>query len=529
LTKAMLDPSFYPHRPARVELVETHISWVFLAGELVYKLRKPVVLPFLDYGTLERRREMSFEEVRLGRPLAPRVYRGVRAIVRDGEGFALAGPDADGACEYVVELARFDAGSTLAHALAGGTADAADMQALGELLARFHAGREPVLHGWWAPAQVAATVAENFHTLLALRSAVGRSQLWVGDRFAAAFLHAHHDLFASRVAGGHIRECHGDLRAEHVILGPDIQIFDPVEFDRALRLIDVSADVAFLVMDLESAGRDDLARELMRAYRRAGGDAGPDSLLFFYAAYRAWVRAKVAAVRADELQDDEAARAGALDEARRLAELGRRLAWRARRPLVLVVCGPAATGKTSLAEALADLSGLRHLSSDRLRKELAGVAATERAPASTYRPELSLETYEQLGRRAAEALAGEGGAIVDATFRRTADREAFRSGLGDNGEQPTYIHCLVPALVADDRARSRERSGAGLSDATAEIARRQRHEWEPLDEVPARSHLLMRTDRPLSSTVDHVEAALDSLLELGGLAPGEHTGQVQRG
>lgn len=508
----MLDPSFYPHRPARVELIETHISWVFLAGELVYKLRKPVVLPFLDYGTLERRREMCHEEVRLGRPLAPHIYRGVRAIVRDGDGFALAAPDADHACEYAVELARFDADSTLAHALDRGTADAGVVQVLGELLARFHAGREPVLRGWWEPAQVAASVSENFHTLLGLRSAVDQSLLWAGHRFAAAFLHARHQLFASRVAGGHVRECHGDLRAEHVILGAEIQIFDPVEFDPGLRLIDVSADLAFLVMDLESAGRHDLSRELVAAYRRAGGDPGPEPLLFFYASYRAWVRAKVAAVRADELQGDEAARARPLDEARRLAALGRRLSWRARRPLVLVVCGPAATGKTSLAEALAELSGLRHLSSDRLRKELAGVAATEPAPASSYSPEFSLETYEQLGRRAAEALAGEGGAIVDATFRRRSDRDAFSSGFGDRDERPTFIQCIVPAHVAADRARSRERSGAGVSDATAEMARRQRHEWEPLDEVPARSHLLMRTDRSLSGTVDHVESALDSLL-----------------
>ena len=276
LTRAILDPSFYPHRPARVELIETHISWVFLAGELVYKLRKPVVLPFLDYGTLERRREMCREEVRLGRPLALHVYRGVRAIVRDDDGFALAGPDADHACEYVVELARFDADSTLAHALDRGTAHAVDMQSLGELLARFHAGREPVLRGSWEPPQVAASVSENFHTLLGLRSAIGESPLWAGHRFAAAFLHARHELFASRVARGHVRECHGDLRAEHVILGPEIQIFDPVESDPGLRLIDVSADVAFLVMDLESAGRHDFSSELLIAYRRAGGDPGPE-------------------------------------------------------------------------------------------------------------------------------------------------------------------------------------------------------------------------------------------------------------
>ena len=168
---------------------------------------------------------------------------------------------------------------------------------------------------------VAATVSENFGTLLPYADALGARELAAAHRFAVAFLHARHEQLEDRATRGFVRDCHGDLRAEHVILeGDSVEVFDPVEFDPALRRIDVSADLAFLVMDLVAAGADDLAGTLISEYESAGGDHGGRSLLFFYAAYRAWVRAKVACLRAGELAPAERARP--LTEARHFAELG---------------------------------------------------------------------------------------------------------------------------------------------------------------------------------------------------------------
>jgi len=266
----------------------------------------------------------------------------------------------------------------------------------------------------------------------------------------------------------------------------------------------VSADLAFLVMDLVAADADDLAGTLISEYESAGGDHGGRSLLFFYAAYRAWVRGKVACLRAGEL--GPADRAGPLTEARHFAELARRLAWRARGRLVLVICGASATGKTHLAEQVASLSGLPRISSDVVRKQLAGLAPEQRAPESEYSDHMSMRTYRELGAR---AEAEPDGAIVDATFRRSAHRSAFAETFAGRA---LFVECLAPAAVVAERAARRELDPERVSDATAEIATRQRAEFEQLDEVPPGAHLRLRTDRPVDELLAELEAWLDARL-----------------
>jgi aminoglycoside phosphotransferase family enzyme/predicted kinase len=471
-----------------VDVRETHISWVFLDGDRALKLRKEVVFPFLDYGSRERRRRFAEEEIRLGRRLAPDLYRGLL--------------DVDG--ELVVEMRRFDEADTLATRLERGDVGEADIRALGRRIAEFHAQAEPAPAGSFGPAQVAATVSENFTTLLDFEDEIGNPRLAAAHRFAIAFVHGRHAELAARAR--HVRDCHGDLRAEHVLFEDGrIEVFDPVEFDPALRRIDVAADLAFLVMELAEAGRRELATALVQEYRSAGGDDGGDALLGFYAAYRAWVRAKVACLRGD------------LDHARSLAALGERLSWRARRPIVLAICGPAASGKTHLAGELAAAAGLAHLSSDVVRKRLAGLDPEQPAPAAEYSERASLRTYAELGAQAAEA-ARHGGALVDATFRRRADRDAFREAYGASSPAPVFVECRAPATVIADRARRREQSREGASDATEAIALRQLADFEPLDEVEPDLHVQVRTDRELADVVDDVEAALDARLARGAAA-----------
>lgn len=500
----MRSPDFYPDAPASVEVVESHISWVFLVGDRAFKLRKPVVFPFLDYGTPDRRRQMCEEEVRLGRRLAPDLYLGVRPLVRSDGGWAL-GASGDPGEEHVVEMRRFDEACTLAALVSRGAADAALVRSIARHVAAFHRAAEPAPPGGFDAGTVAATVSENFGTLLPYADAVGARELAAAHRFAVAFLHARHEQLEDRATRGFVRDCHGDLRAEHVILeGDSVEVFDPVEFDPALRRIDVSADLAFLVMDLVAAGADDLAGTLISEYESAGGDHGGRSLLFFYAAYRAWVRAKVACLRAGELVPAERGRP--LTEARHFAELARRLAWRARRQPVIVICGASATGKTHLAERVASLSGLPHFSSDVVRKQLAGLAPEQRAAESEYSEDMSIRTYQELGVRAA---AETGGAIVDATFRRGAHRVAFAETFGG---QALFVECVAPSAVVAERAARRELEPERVSDATAEIAALQRAEFEPLDEVAPRAHLALRTDQPVDELLAELEAWLDTRL-----------------
>jgi aminoglycoside phosphotransferase family enzyme/predicted kinase len=526
---AMLDPAFYPDAANQVELVETHVSWVFLAGSFAYKVRKPVVFPFLNYGTPEQRLRMCREEVRLGRRLAPDLYITECSIVpANDRGFALADASAADAVEYAVKMRRFDGHRTLDAMLTRGEVDVGDISRIARLLAAFHSTAERAPEGTFGPADVAATVSENFSTLLPYAAKIGGASLAAGHRFSIAFLHAHAEAIARRSAAGSVRDCHGDLRAEQVILEADaVLIPDPVEFDPQLRLIDVAADLAFLVMDLYARNHEDLARVLVEEYTATGGDYGDEALLYFYAAYRAWVRVKVASLRGTELSpgpEREACR----DEARSLALLANQLAWRARRPLVLVVCGLSATGKTLLAGELSARSGLTAVSSDVVRKELAGLALHDRAPESEYSEHASLRTYRTLGARAA-AAAARGGAIVDATFRRAAHRRAFEEGYGEAQPAPLFIQCTAPEAVLAERSRRRELDPSRVSDAGPDIVARQARELEPLDEVPADRHFVLRTDCGAMATFC-VEAWLDALLMPNATqAEGDREGSGRRG
>jgi aminoglycoside phosphotransferase family enzyme len=278
---------------------ETHGSWVLLTSTRAYKVKKPVTMAFLDYGSLARRREMCRAEVAVNRRAAPGVYVGVRAIVPSGDGVELAPDDAPGAIEYAVEMRRFDETATLAAAVEAGDATPELVADVGRRVAAFHAAAGEVTPAAGGEA-IKRSIDDDFATLSTLLSDYpGRARdLVAAERFAAGFLGSRWEELDSRARAGRVRDGHGDLRAEHVLLGPHPALVDAIEFDPGLRRIDVGLDLAFLVMELHAAERQDLAAALVAGYRDEGGDPGDDRLLAFFAAYRARVRAKVALIRA---------------------------------------------------------------------------------------------------------------------------------------------------------------------------------------------------------------------------------------
>jgi aminoglycoside phosphotransferase family enzyme/predicted kinase len=496
---------------ADVEMRETHISWVFLTREHAYKLKKPLVLDFLDYGTAERRREMCLEEVRLNARLAGDVYIGVCALVRSDDGLRIACGAAPEAVDYLVQMRRYDEAQTLAAMIARSEASQIDAAAVGRRVARFHECCRVVCRRRGAAA-VREEIERNLRELLAeIDSAANRARVLALGRFMRAFLESRGAELDQRAAGGRLREGHGDLRAEHVLLRPALRIVDCVEFDSSLRTLDVADDLAFLVMDLAGLGTDSLVRALVDAYRDAGGDCGDDTLLFFYAVHRALVRAKVDLVRAGQQTDRAGAEPAAIAAAEFRLTLAERLAWRARGPLAYVVCGLPASGKSTLTRALATMSGLPVLSSDVVRKELAGLDPHERAPDTVYGSDVSRRTYSELARRASSAPDRTGGVLVDATFRHREDREAFREATPGELDL-VFIECTAPARVLAERAAARERDPARISDATAAVVRRELDAWSALDEVPPGAHIQLRTDRPVAAVIDDLTALLDERL-----------------
>jgi aminoglycoside phosphotransferase family enzyme/predicted kinase len=501
LPAALLRPEAFPHHPAAVELRETHISWVFLAGENVYKVKKPVRFPFLDYSTPALRHEYCHAELDLNRRFAPDVYRGVVALVPEGDGLAIAPEHDPRAVDYAVAMRRYDESATLAARLDRGDVEEREVLTIGAAIAGWHAVA-PVIS---EPDGLGEVVEE---TLTTLREAGAPAARLAGlARFSRAGLNGFGRELDARALAGRARDGHGDLRAEHILIAEHVTAVDGVEFDQALRATDVGYDLAFLVMDV--ARRDEaLARALVRGYRAASGDPGTDGLLDFFCVVRALVRAKIDLLRADQLSGTAARERAA--RARELLGLAERFAWRARLPRIVCVTGLSASGKSTVAEALAAKTGWPVLSSDRVRKQRAGIGAFEPASQDVYGDDESRAVYQGLAQLAAAAVHHDGGVIVDATFRRAVDAEAFQTASVVMAEAE-WLVCEAPPAVLLERAAARAGRGsvsdAGPAVVAAQIAAHQ-GPFEPRGRLLAR----LDTTRPLPELLEGLAAELDTRL-----------------
>lgn len=495
---AMTDPGWYPHRPPSVELVQTHISFVFLAGDAVYKVKKPVRFSFLDFSTLALRRRFCEEEVRLNRRLAPDVYRGVVAIVARNGGFALAPADAPDAIEYAVQMRRLPAERVLAALVACGEADPALVARIAAYVAAFHAAAEtsPAIARGGAPEVLARQMDDDFAEVVALHgdtiSAADDAtiQAWCHDA-----LRAHDALLRRRVAEGRVRDGHGDLHAQHVYCLADgaLPIVDCIEFNPAFRHRDVAGDIAFLAMDLDYLGRPDLAAHLVATYAAAAHDPEMPRLVPFYACHRAYIRGKVDSLKSREPEVAAADRDAARDSARRHFALALRYTWSAVRPLV-VVCGLSGSGKSTLAAALAARTGFAHVNSDRTRKQLAGLAPTARGGPDLYTPARSAATYQAMYACAAAELAAGRGVIIDGTFQRRIDRDAARRVAADASAPLLFVECRADPEEIRRRLCARGARGDDASDADWAIYQMQRARYEAF--APDEAHVAVETADP---------------------------------
>jgi aminoglycoside phosphotransferase family enzyme/predicted kinase len=506
--EALRRPDAYPPpAPTRVELVTTHISWVFLTDHDVWKLKRPVDYGFLDYTTLERRRHACEEEVRLNERLAPGVYLGVVPVRLGPAGPRLTG---DGAIvDYAVHMRRLADTASADARLRSGALGHDHLWLVAGALARFYAAAaETPRYG--TVAAIEANLAENFEQV---RPFVGRfldaATLETVRAWQVGLLARHPDRFAARVAGRRIREGHGDLRLEHVYFEDERPlIIDCIEFNERFRMGDVASDVAFLAMELDARGRPDLAGSFLGRFALESDDYDLYDVVDFYLAYRAWVRGKVAAFLAVDPSTPAAKAQRKAEEAQALFARAARYTRPPASPApVVAVGGVIGSGKTVLAEALARALGQPVVSSDRTRKWLAGVGATERAPAAAYEPAFSDQTFDELLRRAA-AVAGSGrGVILDATFRERDLRRRARELAARHGRPFLFVEATCDDATLRERLRRRA-AGPSVSDATESLLARVQAEFEPVTELSPVEHLVARTTQPVPALVESVQAAL---------------------
>ncbi len=500
LITALRRPEAYSHAVGEsVGFLQTHISLLFFAGDRVYKVKKPVDLGFLDYTTLEKRRDFCVEEVRLNRRLASQTYLGVAPILpgRTGLRVGEASEDPDtsnGAVEFAVAMRRLPATRMMDQLLEEHAIDNGLIRALADKLTTFHAeaatGPGVDEHGSFVA--ISQNVLENFEQT---RSVVGT--------LVSAKLHAHLESTArrdlevnrhrmeSRLAGGRVRDGHGDLHAGNVcfIEADDIVIYDCIEFSPRFRCGDVACDLAFLTMDLDLRRLRGFSGFLARAYAERARDPELLTIEPFYKAYRAMVRAKVAAFKAAGAGVPETERHAAALEARRYFHLA---ASYTLSPALILVCGPPASGKSWVISPLSQPFEAAVLSSDRVRKRLAGIAETRRdrqgVEAGLYRPEMTDRTYATLRDKAEVHLRAGRTVLIDATGSTVARRAPFHALARDHGVPLLAVHLDPPESVIRERLEKRARDPHAISDANASVYESIRDRWEPLDELPSVVH-----------------------------------------
>ncbi len=510
----------YDHPIDAVEVVQTHISYILLAGDYAYKIKKPLNLGFLDYSTLERRRFLCEEEVRLNRRLCDGVYIGVIPITRRADathGFGGIGE----LVEYAVHMRRVRDERTMPHRLASGVLTREHLTSLAAKIASFHrdADRSERIATFGRVPAVRTNWDENFaQTAPYVGRTLTGAQLDHVRAYVDRFLGEQGVLIEERADRGRVRDGHGDLRTDSVVFAPEgsVCVMDCIEFNERLRCGDVASDVAFLAMDLEFRGHRREADEFVSLYMESqGGDDTLPAVLNFYRVYRAFVRGKVDSMQASEAEVPAAQRSQAGERARRYFRLAATYAERSSPQTVIMMVGLSGVGKSLIARALAGRAGAVLLSTDMIRRERAEPASLGSAlyGAAAYTPRGRDLVYAEMMERARSHLALKRSVVLDATFLMRQQRGLARQ-LAASADVPLLV---VSVSAPEDvvRARLTARAAGVASDARWDTYVAQRERFEPLDDIAPTQIRTLDSTCPLNVLVDEVLDALDTLAKSG--------------
>lgn len=496
LVQGLCRSQAWPGQVGDFERIETHISTLVLAGDFALKLKKPVSLGFLDFSSLAQRRHFCAEELRINRRTAPQIYLEVLPVTGTLAAPRLGGPGEP--LDWALLMRRFDNALLLDRLARAGALTAAHVDALARRVADLHAQAAPAPDGLGGADSALRWARDNLVALAAHPAAQGeRARVaalrdWTEQRFVRLA-----PLMRERHAGGLVRECHGDLHLGNIVLleGEPVP-FDAVEFNAELRHIDVISDIAFAFMDLLLHRLPQLAWRLLGAYLEHTGDYAGVPLLRWFAVYRALVRAKVALLQGD---------AAPAEFERRLA-LAEQLT-RPDPPLLVFVSGLSSSGKSTVAQRLAQALGGVRIRSDVERKRLHGLRATERStePTVLYGPEATRRTYARLGDCARQVLDGDASAVVDAAFLRRHERLALHRLAAALGVSCVNVECVAPDAVMRERLQHRANAGTDASDAGSEVLDLQLRVREALDANERATAVTLDTDRPLPDLMRHCD------------------------
>ena len=495
---------------ASVEVIETHISWVLLTGRHAYKIKKPVNLGFVDFSTLDKRRQFCEQELRLNRRLAPQLYLDVVTINGNANQLCVAGGGP--VVDYAVRMTEFPKSALASAALEAGQLKPAHFDALATRIAAFHHDIGVAAEGspFGTADSIYAAAKQNFLQLDPLMTRTEDSALlaelraWTQMEYEARWT-----LFNARLSAGDVRECHGDLHLGNLVLLEGALLpFDCIEFNPALRWIDIFSEAAFLMMDLADRGHPALGWRFLNTYLDATGAHTGLTVLRFYLVYRALVRAKVHALRAaqpsPQAREHTQERERLFTAARHYLALAKRYAQH-EAPVLILMHGLSGSGKSMVAQALADALGAVRLRSDVERKRLAGLAAHARSGSplhgGIYSAGSTLATYGRLADLARLALNAGWHCVIDAAFLTRAQREQFRQLAAARGVRCLLIDVTAPESVLRLRIAARAREASDASEADQAVLAAQWTGQEALTAEEMRSVCVIDSTQGDAATV----------------------------
>jgi uncharacterized protein len=508
VVQAMLRSDFYPHSAqAEIPLIQTHVSYVFLTGEFVYKLKKPVNFGFLDFSTLEQRKHFCEEELRLNQRAAAQLYLEVVAITQKGEGFEINGSGE--AVEYAVKMQQFPQEALLSAMFDRGELTAPHIQDLAKEVAVFHAKAaiNDHIRSYGAVEKVRQAFDENYEQSVGFINFGGADGPQTQAQFDGTKAYSD-DFFAKnaaaltdRIKADKIRECHGDAHLRNIALWQDrLWLFDCIEFNEPFRFVDTMYDVGFICMDLDARGRRDFSNIFLNAYLEQTGDYEGLQVLPLYLSRQAYVRAKVTSFLLGDPSIPDAVKAESRVTAADYYKLAYDYTQNTTGKLVMMA-GLSGSGKSTTGKAIAESHNAIHLRSDAIRKHLAGISVETRGTDAIYTPEMTQKTYDRL-LQLGVMLARQGYTVVlDAKYDRAALRTLVVGHAQTAGVPLTIVHCDAPIAVLKQRVVART---GDIADATVDVLAQQT--WEDFTD----------SERKFVKTID-TTADLNAQLKAAGL------------
>lgn len=475
LIEQMMQPDFYPHPVVEpIQLIQTHVSYVLLTGDFAYKVKKAVNFGFLDFSTLEKRHHFCEEELRLNQRGAAELYLAALPIIQEGDRFCLGGEGEP--VEYAVKMKQFSTGTLFTDLFDRGELTEALLEQLAIVLAEFHAKAttNDYIRSFGTVAQVRQSIDENYEQTVAYIGGPQTQAQFDQTREYTDRLFAEQEaIFNRRIEQDRIRECHGDVHLRNIALWHNqILLFDCIEFNEPFRFVDVMFDIAYIIMDLDARGRQDLSNRFLNAYLEQTGDWEGLLVLPLYLSRQSYVRAKVTSFLLNDPSIPEAVKQEAAQTAARYYQL----AWEYTQPKagqIILMSGLSGSGKSTVARQLSALTGGIQIRSDAVRKHLAGIGLNQRGDDSLYSLEMTQKTYDRL-LTLGTTLAQQGYTVIlDAKYDRQELRQAVLEAATERQISIHILYCTAPAPILQERIQGRV---GDISDATTEVLTQQQME-----------------------------------------------------